>query len=390
MADNSNDFSKFGFIKTFVFPGLLVFLIPVIGLAFFLHAQSQFNRDARTTVLAQIRSDDTLSDEERAEYIQFYTEVPFSKLLTIKEFAAQVDGDTRFHYATFRWMIRLSIISILASIVLLAVAGICEFLSLRSQRAQYLSLSIGWHVLRIFGALQAIVQAILLVALSFWVTALWFNVYLVRLILIVGVIALMGVAAVVAAIFKKVELDDFVEEGTVIDSSTDMPLWNVLSELCAAVGTDPPQQVIAGISDQFYVTEQPVVVNDTTYQGRTLFVSLSMLKQMRDGEAKAVLAHEMAHFSGKDTLYSKKIAPLMLRFDIYLQSLFSGGIATLPVFYFMNCFRALYQLSLSRHSREREFRADRIAADTTSPSEFAAALLRVVAYSHYRNNVEHE
>ena len=79
----------------------------------------------------------------------------------------------RLNFATFRWMIRLSVLSILASIAVFALAGLCVLLSLRSQRSQYLSLSIGWQVLRIYAALQTAVQGIMLVALSFWMTALW-------------------------------------------------------------------------------------------------------------------------------------------------------------------------------------------------------------------------
>ena len=95
----------------------------------------------------------------------------------------------------------------------------------------------------------------------------------------------------------------------------------------------------------------------------------------------------MAHFSGQDTLYSKRIAPLLQRFDNYLVGLQSGGI-TLPVFYFMLCFRALFELSLSRQRRQREFRADQIAASVTSPRGLASALLRIAAYSKFRNTVE--
>jgi hypothetical protein len=96
----------------------------------------------------------------------------------------------------------------------------------------------------------------------------------------------------------------------------------------------------------------------------------------------------MAHFSGQDTLYSKKITPLLLRYQHYLRAL-HGGI-TMPIFYFMLCFRALFQVSLSKRSRQREFRADKIAAESTTSRDFAAGLLRVVAYSKFRNQVEHE
>jgi len=70
-----------------------------------------------------------------------------------------------------------------------------------------------------------------------------------------------------------------------------------------------------------------------------------------------------------------------------LEALFHGGIGRV-VFYFMNCFRSLFELSLGKRGREREFRADRIAAEITSPRDLAGALLRTTAYSKFRNGIQ--
>ena len=86
-----------------------------------------------------------------------------------------------------------------------------------------------------------------------------------------------------------------------------------------------------------------VTVDGKEHHGKTLFVSLALLKHLHATEANAVLAHEMAHFSGQDPLYSKKISPLLLRYGNCLQSLYDNVI-TRPVFYFMLCFRALFEL----------------------------------------------
>jgi Zn-dependent protease with chaperone function len=386
MADSSQRFTNKGFAKTFVLPSLLVFLVPILALAFFLHAQSRFDARARDEILKQIRGDAQLTPEAREQAIAFFTQHPFSELVRNPEFAANVDSEAIFHFKTFRWMIWLSIISIAAGAAVFLLAGVCVLLSLRSQRAQYLSLSIGWQALRIYGALAVVIQGILVVALSFWVTALWFDRYVPKLILLAAICAFVGVAAVIKAIFKRISTDHTLE-GIVIDRQTADALWRELEAICEKVGTKPPDQIIAGIDDNFFVTEMPVTVGGKAHTGKTLYVSLALLKQMRGAEADAVLAHEMAHFSGNDTLYSKKISPLLVRFGEYLQALYAGGI-TRPVFHFMHCFRALYELSLGRHSRQREFRADRIAVEVTSPRDLASALVRVTAYSSFRNNIQ--
>lgn len=388
MSQNAQAVPKFRFLTSFVLPALLVFLVPVLSYFFFHHAQDRFDDQIRTAIIEQIRADRTLTEEKRAQLIAFFTETPFSQLLDNEQLAQALPTETRFHYATFRWMMWLAIGSVLASFAVFVVAGICVALSLHSQFVQYLSLSVGWYVLRLFGAAQVALQGILLVALSYWVTALWFHFYSIKLILVVGIMAVMAVCVVIAAIFRRIK-ENFVVEGQVIAPDTAGPVWSELRRICEKVGTEPPDQIIVGIDDNFFVSEQPVTVGGQTYHGRTLFVSLSLLKQLQGSEAEAVLAHEMAHFSGQDTLYSRKIAPLLTRYDHYLAALHSGGV-TRPVFYFMLCFRALYQLSLGKRSRQREFRADQIAVETTSARAVAGALLRTVAYSKYRKDVEQD
>ncbi len=137
------------------------------------------------------------------------------------------------------------------------------------------------------------------------------------------------------------------------------------------------------------MTEASVIVEAKRLSGKTLFISLPLLKQLHTSEADAILAHEMAHFSGEDTWYSRRISPLLHRYDEYLHSL-KEGITGIVVFYYMACFRALFEISLCRLSRHREFRADGIAARVTTQSDFAAALLRTAAYSRFRASVEQD
>lgn len=377
-----------GFAKTFVIPALLIFAIPIIAWIFFEYAESRYDNIAREELVGRIRNDQKMSDDERAEAIAFFEKVPFSVLIMQPEVAANTDDGIRFRYTTFRWMIRLSAASVVSGVAVFVFAGLCVLLSLRSQFFQYWSLAIGWQVLRIYGALQTILVAILVVEMSFWVTAIVFERYHIKLIVIAAVIAIASVAAVIKAIFTSPKTD-WTVEGILLSREGATALWQELTGICEKVGTSPPDQIVAGIDDSFYVTEHPMTVDGTVYRGKTLFVSLPLLKQLHSTEADAILAHEMAHFSGNDTLFSRRISPLLRRYDIYLYGLHEGGL-TKPVYHFMVCFRALFDLSLNKLSREREYRADKIAGEVTSNRDFAAALLRVVAYSKFRRVVETE
>lgn len=387
MSEPSDEFSNVGFAKTYMIPALFIFMLPVLSYLFFDHVEATVDEEVRQQFLQDIRASVEMDAAEKAKQIQFVEENDFSDLLVLDpQYEDYITEQGLFDYATFRWMNRLAAISILTSMGVFLLGGVCVVFSLRSQYVQYLSLLVGWHVLRINAAIQALIQGVLLVTLSYWVTAFWFEIYIVKLIIIIGIMAICGVFLVIKAIFERSDTDSVVE-GKVITRDDPMPLWEDLRVICQKVGTQLPDQVIAGIDDSFYVTEHPVTVGEKKYTGRTLFVSLSLLKQLDGEEANAILAHEMAHFSGEDTMYSLKIFPLLNRYDMYLYRLYEGGI-TIGVFYYMNCFRAMFELSLRKISREREYRADAIAAQVTSAHDFASALLRVVAYSQYRTQVQ--
>lgn len=385
-SESDAPFGNSGFVRTFVLPALWMFLVPLLALFFFRHVQSSFDRQARTAFIDNVNADPDLDDQDRAEALEFFRKVPYSEMILQPEVAQDVPQDVLWYYASFRWGIRLSLWALIGGAVVIVFAGVCLLLSTRSQKGQLFGLSAAWHALRIYSALAAILQAILAVGLSFWVTAFWFEMYVPKLILIVAVGAVFAVGTVLKGIFTSVPLD-FTIPGDILQPQDAPRLWADLARLCETLGTEPPDNVVAGIDDSFFVTEVPAMVDGSRLEGRTLFVSLALLRQLDGTEADAVMAHEMAHFSGNDTLYSGRIAPMLAKFDRYLESLSIGGM-TLPVFHFMHCFRALYALSMSRFSRQREFRADAVAAEVTSPRDIASALVKTVAFSRYRNEVE--
>ena len=381
--------TNLGFAKTFLLPALLIFLIPVLAWMFFWHAQVTFDATAREAIVRQLEQDKSMPGPERVAAIDRFAATGLSEILVSDEdVAEQVDPTLRFQYATFRWMIRLSQLSIIVGISVFVLVGLCVLLSLWSQHVQYVSLLAGWHLLRLYGAVQVIVIGILLVELSYWVTALWWGVYWERLILIASAISIAAAIITIMAIFRRVDSDGSVE-GKLLDPDQAPDLCNRISTLCSAAGVVPPDSVVLGIDDTFFVTQSSFRVAGRRLTGRTVFLSLPLLKQLNTSESDAILAHEMAHFSGHDTWYSQRISPLLERYNEYLVALKETGTG-IVVFYYMNCFRALFEVSVSRLSRQRELRADAIAARTTTPSDFAAALLRTVAYSRYRNSVEQE
>lgn len=393
-GSTSDQVPKFTPFRAFVLPALTLFAIPAFAWPFFVSVQRGYDQMYLDNVRQAMEANPQLNPGERVATLFYYEEHPLSELLTSDEpGVAKAHRDVLApaivrYYTVFRWAILLSQASIFSGLAAFAVALISVWFSRRSQRTQYWSLFAGWHTLRVFSTLQVLVQGVLLVALSFWITAWWMNFYSVKLVAIVGFVALIADAAVIKAIFQKAS-SDFEIEGMVFQADQGGELWNELKQICDRMDTAPPDQIVAGIDDNFFVTEQELKVGEQKCRGRTLYISLSLLKHLDGDEAAAVLAHEMAHFSGQDTLYSKKISPLLRRFDVYLYGLYSGGLSRV-IFYFMYGFRGFMELSLRSLSREREFRADALAADMVSPKAIAHSLLRIAVFAHYRNKIEVE
>ncbi len=389
--DDRERFTKLGFLKTYLMPVLMIFLIPGFSWWFFNYVQSDYDQEALESIKASLYNEPNMPEEKRAAVLVFHEKMPLSKILSINDpvlddFKSGINDSVKRDYFMFHWLIILSEICLYSGAGVFAIAIIAVLLSFKSQQIQYLSLSTGWHVLRFFSVLQVVGQGCLALALSFWITAFWFNMYVPKIIIIVGIFALCAIGLIIKAIFKKLD-NDFIIKGVLLDDRRAEPLWRHIGRLADKLGTERPQQIIAGIDDNFFVTEQPVTVEGRQYFGKTLYLSLPLIKHMKKTEADAVLAHELAHFSGRDTLYSKKISPLLGRYHYYLVALYEGGI-TRPVFSFMLFFRSLYQLSISQLSRSREYRADMLAAESTSPLDLAHALIKVSAYSNYRDKVE--
>lgn len=393
MHEADQKFTKAGFIRAYVVPALLLFAIPLLGYGFAGYADRSWDRQYLDVIGRQLSGAADMTPERRTEIAAFYARNPPSTLcagegggrdLLPPEFAEDACGD----YAQFAWIRRASTGSIVLGLVSVVVILGCAGLSFVSRDWQYASFVAGWNVLRAASAFQVAAQGFVAVMLSFWLTVVFTERYSLKLVAVVGILALFAVGAVILSIFKRLD-DTMVVEGEPIGRSQAPALWARIDGLCARLGTAPVDHVVGGIDDNFFVTEHPVHLNGAVLSGRILFVSLSLLKRLDKGEADAILAHEMAHFSGGDTTYSTKLAPRLARYRAYLEALY-GGILSRPVFHFMLCYWSLFQLALNSTSRERELRADRIAAEATSPASMANALYKVAAYSSYRARVEHD
>jgi Zn-dependent protease with chaperone function len=391
--DADQKFTQAGFIRAYVVPALLSFAIPILGYGVGAYADGSRDRHYREVLAVRIARLPALAPDARSRLTAVAREQPLSQVCADgtaggDRLPAPVLGRACRDYAQLRWLRRASLTSgalgVAAVVVMLACAG----LAFRSYAWQYASFVAGWQFLRVAGAVQVVVQGGIAVLASYWLTAVLTGRHRGQVVGVVGLFVLYGAVAVVRAVFRRID-DDPPIDGEPIARGRAPALWARIDALCVRLGTAPLDHVVAGIDDNFFVTEHPRQVGGRLLRGRLLFVSLSLLKRLDKGEADAILAHEVTHFSGGDTAFSTRLAPQVDRFRAYTEALHDSYLSR-PVFHVMLCYWSLFQLALNRTSRARELRADRIAAELTSPAAVANALYKVAAYSAYRARVERD
>lgn len=371
---------------------LALFLIPGITYALAHYFKQDTDGQYKAAIVADIQGAAALSQEQRQAELAFFDRVEASDSCAAAPGDARMDALRQLSCARwsplwqFTLVEKLAFWTLVGGGLLLALMVGLGYLAFQRREVQYASFVFGWRVLVIASASEMALQGLFAVWLSYWVTAFFLHAYIIKLVLIVGFIAVVAIGRAIISVFRRAQMDNRVQ-GELVNPAAAPQLWARIRELAARVDTAPPEQVIAGIDANFFVTEHPLELGRDRTRGRSLFISIPLLRVLDQQEADAVLAHELGHFAGGDTASSMRLNPKLAQFDLYTEQMRTGG-ATLLAFFLLILYRFIFELALQKSSREREFAADAVAARLTSPQALSRALVKISAYSSYRNQVE--
>ncbi|MGJ3704910.1 M48 family metallopeptidase [Variovorax sp. AFSI2.2] len=377
-------------LRVFLLTLVSLFAIPAATLVFTEYVLRTEDAEFLQAIEKRIASDTRLSAEEKAQTSEFYRSHPLSKACE-----ATAEEDREFHdkvcspnsmYWHFHWADRAALWTLALGAALLAAALVLGALAFANRGLRYASFVAGWRLMTVSSAVEVVLQSAMLVWLSFWLTAYFWQSYYVKLIAIAGIAAAAAVFYAIYTLFKKLPSGNEIE-GEVVAEADAPRLWERIRQLATRVKTAPPDQIVAGIDTNFFVTEAPCQVGGRTLDGRTLFVSIPLLRVLDQSEADAVLAHELAHLGGGDTRSSAALGPKLQQFDQYTWKMRSGGL-TIVAHYLLRLYRMIFAFALARDSREREYKADRVSASLTAPGAIVQSLIKISAYASYRNDVE--
>jgi Zn-dependent protease with chaperone function len=379
-----------GLLKVFVFTLLSLFLIPAATYLFVVYAERQQDGEFLQAVESRIAANRKISSADKEEARAFYREHPPSTICGSADPAVREyrDGVCAPYGELWQFYLadRIAFWTMVGGVALLATVLALGMLAFVSRGMQYASFVAGWRLLTLASAAEVVVQGAMCVWLSYWVSVYFTHKYWPKLIVIAGLMAGGAVVMVLVQIFSRVPDDNAVEAEPVGEG--DAPrLWQRVRHLAARLKTAPPDSILAGIDANFFVTEAPLTIRGRKLTGRTLYISIPLLRVLDHTEADAVLGHELAHLRGGDTRSGALLGPKLAQYDHYCAAMHEGGL-TMVVFFPLRLYQIIFDIALARDSREREFKADRIAARLVSPEAIAHSLVKIAAYSSYRAEIE--
>ena len=157
-------------------------------------------------------------------------------------------------------------------------------------------------------------------------------------------------------------------------------LWRLVVEVAEQLGTAGPDNLFLVLDSISFATELPLRLSDATFTGRTLGLSLTLLYLLSEQELRALIAHELNHFRRHDTR-PQRLASLLTEFIAITLAIVAIGVARLPD-PLSALLRPPVQSRFTRFARwqqarmlDREFRADRAAAEIAGAAACASLLI---------------
>lgn len=377
---------KKGYTKVFLWLLVTLFFIPTITLVFAEYGTRQLDKEYSEIFIDDARG----QNQDVNKLTAFLHQNPPSSVCgavpdDLRDYQGAVCAEKSELWQF--WMIdKVAFWTLMGGIAILLMIVLFSAMAFKNRQGQLQSLTLARPFLMLASALEVVVQGGMLVWLSFWGTAFFTQTYYPKLVMAMGLLVLAAMYYMIRGIFKKLPREEGVE-GEVVTREAAPELWARIDALASQVGTTPPDHIIAGIDTNFYVTEAPLSINEQALDGRKLYVSIPLLRQLTTAQADGVMVHELTHLHEGDTASGALLGPKLHRFDQYIH-LMRKDISTVMVYYPLCLYRMLFELAWQRNSREREFVADRSAANLITPSAIVESLIKISAYASYRSEVE--
>lgn len=172
-----------------------------------------------------------------------------------------------------------------------------------------------------------------------------------------------------------------------ITASSEKELTRFIMEICNKVGAQPPNTILLHAFPDAFVADTELQIMNGKTTGRVLAIGLPLLYVLSKCELRATLAHEFAHFAGKDVGSHRQVSPalqgIISTHDILQHTAIENEsfFLKLPL-YLPRMILGMFFINLMTTSaaiqRAQEYRADYIAAQNCGGKTFGTALSKII------------
>jgi len=203
----------------------------------------------------------------------------------------------------------------------------------------------------------------------------------IKLILLLGIGALITIYKMIRSLFSKIEKED---PGRPLNVDEAPRLWDLTRNVASTVQTRAIDEIRVTPGTELAVYEKGTFRERSNDKAkRILILGVGCLNDFRLNSFRAVLAHEYGHFSNRDTAggdVAMRVNDHMMKFA---QAMYEGGQAVWwnIAFQFLRIYHFIFRRLSHGATRLQEVLADRVAAMKYGASAFEDGLTHVVKRS---------
>src|SRR5215475_778008 len=240
----------------------------------------------------------------------------------------------------------------------------------------------------LFTVVLVLIDALIFIFSLYWTFALTISQIPIGLLAAVGLGAIVAALGLLRSIFGLGRRLELTITGKKLDLSDSDGLIGSIGSIATKMGARPPDHIVVGLDPAFFVTSANIIVvgEPKKLTGETLYLSAPLLRILKPDELTAVVAHELGHFVGRDTLYSRRFAPIYAQITHSLDRLSNiesaSDIAKLPGLALLSILMTIFASKERTIGRTRELEADKKAASIAPPAALISALVKIGLVAH--------
>ncbi len=289
-------------LATVLLKGLLV---PVLTLGIYAVAPQWLSNNVRQQVVAAINAGTNLTPSERESRLKKESHIDYRQVCLdpSPDMRRLHDGLWKAGivstYKRLQWGLYLSGVLVAVAVLSIVAVFILNKSARGSPRALLRSYRLGWGI----SIAAALINVFLLIPLLtygifFELTVLLAHHYYPQMLLAIVVGGIFALWQSASILLKRVPMEFKEPMSREVTPQEAPALWRLAREAAARLQTQPPDSIVIGLQVNFFVTELAVVHDNGKSQGRTLYLSLPLLKEFSEEEVLSIIGTTRA-FHGR-------------------------------------------------------------------------------------------